>query len=376
MHEQVGIQVQNVLAAQAGEGFQLETVGATYTRPDLEGSAVPSFTNEYAQLKQQIRQKGSFDPQPVYYTCKFLFTLSLLALSVGFLFGVKNFWLQLLNAAFLGFVLTQIGLLAHDIGHRQVFRNARKNAIGGLLVGNLLVGWSWSWWVDKHNGHHGHPNQLGLDTDILRPFTAFTEEDARIKQGFVRFMVKYQAYLEFPTYLFAPATFVILSIQVLLMKKAKYVLAEAILLTLHYVLYFGVLLMWMNAWQVVLFVIVHNAIFGLYLGSIVAPNHKGMPILEKDSRMDFLRRQVLTARNVNGGPLVDFWYGGLNYQVEHHLFPNIPRNKLSEAQRIVRAFCAKHSIAYHETGMLQSYKEILHHLHKVSAPLRSEKAEK
>ncbi len=99
-----------------------------------------------------------------------------------------------------------------------------------------------------------------------------------------------------------------------------------------------------------------------------------MPILEKDSPLDFLRQQVLTARNVRAAPLTDFWYGGLNYQIEHHLFPTIPRNKLRKAQQIVRAFCKEHNIAYHETGMLQSYREILGHLHQVGAPLRGRKS--
>jgi fatty acid desaturase len=77
---------------------------------------------------------------------------------------------------------------------------------------------------------------------------------------------------------------------------------------------------------------------------------------------------------VRAHPLTDFWYGALNYQIEHHLFPTMPRNKLREAQQIVRAYCEQHSIPYHETGMLQSYQEILGYLHAVSAPLREKKA--
>ncbi len=329
--------------------------------------------NDYARLKQLIKQQGLLDQQPTYYSYKILFTLSLLAVAVFILFTVNNFWLQLLNAVYLGFVSTQIGLLGHDIGHRQMFRTGWKSTVAGFLVGNLLVGWSWSWWVEKHNGHHGHPNHLDLDPDIVRPFTVFTKEAARRTQGFMRSMVKYQAYLEFPTYLFAPVTFLILSIHFLFLRKAKHILTEAMLLILHYLLYIGLLLTRLNIWQVVLFIIVHEAFFGLYLGSIVAPNHKGMLIVDKDSPLDFLRQQVLTSRTVTGPPLVDFWYGGLNYQVEHHLFPTMPRNKLRETQPIVRAFCEERGIAYHKTSMLQSYKEILHSLHQVGASLREEK---
>lgn len=118
---------------------------------------------------------------------------------------------------------------------------------------------------------------------------------------------------------------------------------------------------------------VHQMLFGLYLGSTFAPNHKGMLILEKSSPLDFLRRQVLTARNVYAHPWNDFWYGGLNYQIEHHLFPSMPRNNLKKAQRIVKAFCQEHEISYYETSSVQSYKEILSFLHGIGAPLRKKK---
>ena len=93
-------------------------------------------------------------------------------------------------------------------------------------------------------------------------------------------------------------------------------------------------------------------------------------MLEHNNQPNFLHRQVLTSRNVVAHPVTDFWYGGLNYRIEHHLFPRLPRNKLREAQPIIRGFCRDHCIVYHETSVLQSYKEILKHLHEVGAPLR------
>jgi fatty acid desaturase len=89
--------------------------------------------------------------------------------------------------------------------------------------------------------------------------------------------------------------------------------------------------------------------------------------------MDYLRMQVLTARNVKAHPITDFWYGGLNYQIEHHLFPSLARNQLREAQGIIRQFCDELEISYHETSMFHSYVEILEYLHAVSAPLRQKK---
>lgn len=326
--------------------------------------------NEYAELKQIMRQNGLFKQQPAYYTFKIVSTLSLLALSISCLVIFNHSWFQLLNAVFLAFVFGQIGFIGHDMGHRQIFRSNRWFEFGLFVLANVVLGWSWSWWLDKHNRHHGHPNEADVDPDITVPMLAFTEETARGKRGFLRFMVKYQAYLFLPLELLAWVSFLIFSIDILLRKKAKYPLAEGVLMAVHYLLYFGLLFYCLSFWQAILFFVIHRALFGLYVGSVAAPNHKGMLVSEKDSPLDFLHQQVLSSRNVKAHPVTDFWYGGLNYQIEHHLFPTIPRNKLKEAQRIVKAFCQEHAIAYYETGFVQSYREIIQYLHQVSAPLR------
>ena len=106
------------------------------------------------------------------------------------------------------------------------------------------------------------------------------------------------------------------------------------------------------------------------MGSIFAPNHKGMPILTGDDRPDFLRRQVLTSRNVRGGWFTDVALGGLNYQIEHHLFPSMPSPHLRKAQVIVRRYCAELGVDYLETSLITSYRQALASLHHAGAPIR------
>jgi fatty acid desaturase len=345
--------------------------GENPARPLLKESAPRSLPNQYAELKRLIKQRGLLNPQPAYYAVKTSSTLGLLAVSLALLFVLGDTWSQLLNAAYLAFVFVQISLLAHDFGHRQfAFASPWKNDWLTLVFGNLLLGVSRQWWIDKHNEHHGHPNQLDLDPDVDIPLLAFEEEQALEKRGFARFVVKYQAALIFPLSLLQAISMLRSSIGFLAAKKAKSTLVEALTICAHYALYFALLFSVLEPLQALLFVAVHRGLFGTYMVSIFAPNHKAMPLLERGSKVDFLRRQVLTSRNVRAQPITDFWYGGLNYQIEHHLFPRLARNKLREAQPIIRGFCRAHCIAYHETGVLQSYKEILQHLHKVGAPLR------
>ena len=147
-------------------------------------------------------------------------------------------------------------------------------------------------------------------------------------------------------------------------------LSEALLLILHTVGYLALVFAVLHPGKAFAFMAVHQALWGVYMGMSFAPNHKGMPVLTAEDNLDFLRKQVLTSRNVRGGRLVDVALGGLNYQIEHHLFPNMPRANLRRAQPIVRAYCAERGIPYAETGLVDSYRQALAHLHEVGRPLR------
>jgi fatty acid desaturase len=95
-----------------------------------------------------------------------------------------------------------------------------------------------------------------------------------------------------------------------------------------------------------------------------------MKVFGEDDKVDFLRRQVLTSRNIRGNWLTDLALGGLNYQIEHHLFPSMPRPNLRHAQAPVQAFCAARGIPYAQTGLRTSYTQVLRHLDTVGAAAR------
>ncbi|GCE22743.1 fatty acid desaturase family protein [Dictyobacter kobayashii] len=344
----------------------------------LPGNDTPldQYTSEtsnrdFAELKKIVKKRGLLDKQPVYYTYRVLLLIGLLALSMVFLLVVNSFLLQLINAVFMAFVFAQIGLLSHEAGHRQMFHHSWKHDLIGLVGGNLCIGMSYAWWLDKHNSHHSHPNQVDMDPDIEIPFLEFTgKEDVTNISKFRQFLVKHQALIFLPALMTVAIGLQVNSVKFLLRGKTKYYALEWASMIAHFVLYFAVVFSRMNFWQALIFIALNQAVAGFYLGSIFAPNHKGMPVLDKESKVGFLHRQVMTSRNIYGNPLVDFIYGGLNYQIEHHLFPSMPRNKLKEARGLVKLFCEERNIPYHETYVLQSFKEILQHLYEIGAPLR------
>jgi fatty acid desaturase len=279
-------------------------------------------------------------------------------------------WWQLVVAAYLAVVFTQIAFVGHDAGHRQIFRSRRANDLVGLLHANLGVGVSFDWWVGKHNRHHSNPNHEDLDPDISITALAFTPDQASSKHGLVRLIARYQGWLFFPLLLLEAAHLHLASAKAIVQSRGRTSAIEGLLLLVHVAAYLGALLVVLSPLQAVVFLTVQQGLFGLYLGCAFAPNHKGMPTLTEDDELDFLRRQVLTSRNVAGSRLVDFVLGGLNYQIEHHLFPNMPRPNLHRAQPLIRAFCQDHALPYTEASLFGSYAEAVRHLHTVGAPLR------
>ncbi len=339
--------------------------------PTGMASVMKPPTSHYAELKRLMKDRGLLEKQPAYYTWRIVLLLALLAVGIIFLVVVRVLWLQLLDAVYLAFVFGQIGLLSHEAGHHQMFHRSWKHVLVGLVGGNFLIGMSYSWWLQKHNSHHSHPNQEGMDPDIEIPFLEFTGTANLEQMGKGRqFLVKHQAFLLLPALMVVSVGLQINSVKFLLRQRTKYDIYEWSLLFIHIVLYLAFVFSCMGLWQAVLFIAIHQALTGFYLGAIFAPNHKGMPILEQESSMDWLHRQVLTARNIYAHPVTDFTYGGLNYQIEHHLFPSMARNKLKQAQPLVKAFCQQHAITYHETNILRSFREILQYLHHIGASLR------
>ena len=333
-------------------------------------SSAPRRGSQYAELSRQVKDAGLLERRPGYYAWKIAVTVGLLAAGWAAFVVVGNSWWQLAVAAFLAVIFTQIGFLGHDAGHRQVFGNRRASYVAGILLGNLGIGLSYGWWVDKHNRHHAHPNTEGADPDIAVGAVAFTAAQVRASRGVARLVVRYQAYLFFPLLLGEAVSLHVASVRALTRRAARRRSWERALITIHAVGYLTVVFLVLSPVKAVVFMIVQQGLFGLYLGCSFAPNHKGMPILDAADRSDFLRRQVLTSRNVRGGWLTDFALGGLNYQIEHHLFPSMPRPNLRRSQALIEAFCQQRGVPYCQSSLAGSYAQALRHLHAVGRPAR------
>jgi fatty acid desaturase len=327
--------------------------------------------DEFRELLTLVRQSGLLAKQPAYYGRKMLLNLALL---VGAFLLIKTFhnpWAEIFNAAFLAFVFAQLGFIVHDAGHQEIFSGPAGNEALGLIHSNLLLGFSYSWWLHKHNLHHCSPNHVTADPDVDIPLFAFTRDQASGKQGLARLTVKYQHLCFFPLSLLEAFVLKVDSVRFLLRNKVAHPVIEVSLLLLHACWFLGLLYLLLGWPRAILFFLVQQAFLGLYLTLIFAPNHQGMPLLEGASAVNFLREQVLTSRNIKNHWGIDYCTGALTCQIEHHLFPTMPTNKLREVQKIVKSYCVSHGVPYHETSLVQSFREVYQDLRENSLILTS-----
>ncbi|MGC5038534.1 fatty acid desaturase family protein [Streptomyces sp. DT190] len=326
--------------------------------------------SDFARLSRKIAEAGLMERRPGYYTLRITVVTMLYVSGWAAVALIGDSWWTLAIAAFLAVVFGQGALLAHDAAHRQVFRRRRASETSGRMAA-AGIGMSYGWWQDKHTRHHANPNHEELDPDLDPDLLVWSQDQARAAKGLPRLIGRWQAFLFFPLLTLEGFNLHVSSVKALANRSLKHRKLDGALLFGHFVVYLSVLFWLLPPGMAFAFLAVHQCLFGVYLGSLFAPNHKGMPILKGEDRPDFLRRQVLTSRNVNGGRITDIALGGLNHQIEHHLFPSMPSPNLRKARAIVRRHCEELGVDYQETGLITSYRLALTSLHRAGAPLRS-----
>jgi fatty acid desaturase len=328
-------------------------------------------TSEFSTLLQTVRNLGLLRRRTgFYYVMGGILLAALGGAITGFvLFG--DSWYQLLIAGALGIILTQFAFIAHEAAHRQVFESGPLNDKIGRIIANGVVGISYSWWMQKHTRHHSNPNTIGKDPDIENDTIIFQAEEAAKVSWIHSLITRKQGWLFFPLLTLEGVNLHIHGIRSVFGKrKVERRALEASMIMLRLAIYVTVVFLFLPVGMAFAFLGVQLAVFGIYMGASFAVNHTGMPMLPHDSKVDFLRRQVLTSRNIRGGWPMSIFMGGLNHQVEHHLFPNMPRPNLLKAREVVREYCATHDIPYTETTYAQAQVRVFQYLNEVGLSAR------
>ena len=307
--------------------------GAQFLNPKgtVVDAGLSGADGAYASLRRTLVAARLLDRAYGYYAWRT--AVSLVILLVGLVGAVTAPPAALFAMAFMiAFGSVQVGLIGHDAGHLAVFSSRRANAALGAACWSLALGISFRYWNDRHNRHHACTNDPTKDPDlqwsfgpILTPLLAFTFR----LEGW-RF-----------------------AIRELRGHKRLSELGLMAISTIAWLLPTASL-----GWRWVGVFVVSQVLAGVYLALVVAPNHIGMPSWSGETAPPFFRRQLLSSRNIAPNPICDFVFGGLNYQIEHHLFPSMPRRHFGLARGLIKPFCAEHGLQYTESGVLAAYRAL------------------
>lgn len=375
-----------------------------------------AFEAGYRKLRVDLIREGLFTSSHAWYYMKMFELLCVLGLGFFVASIANGSWLRVwLSSCIVALFLQQSGWMAHDVLHHQVFKNRNLGHYMGLFWGNLAQGFSIAWWTNKHNSHHAVPNLVESTADAAdgdpdidtMPFLAWSKqmfcqrEEEMKKSAFGRFMIRNQALMYFPLLGFARLSWNFQGLQYafpslvpsfgwdtkaseLAGRKIKLPWLESIFMSGHYLWFLGCVgTIASQAYasegggpisavaQGVTWVLLVNVQCGLFLALVFGLGHNGMSVYHAEDRPDFWKLQVTTTRNIVGGrgipqAFVDWFCGGLQYQVEHHLFPQVPRHNLPKVHEHVVRFCKEEGVTYCEQDMIEGTAAVLSHLRHVS----------
>jgi len=353
----------------------IQRMGKWKSRPK-ESLVVPAETQAFRELRDWAEKEGYFKASPLYYLFQFLQIVGIF--SVAFALSIQypgNGYMQMFSGLLIGVAMSQSGWYSHDILHHQVSHNRKFNAILGCITGGLFQGFSVQWWKDKHNTHHASSNVHGHDPDIdTLPIIAWDKLDlpkVAVLGRFSKWWIAHQDKLVVVVMAFAQISWRIQSLLELsrLRSMQRW---EKFFLALHYVVYGWLLFTVAERWYHPLILAASIEIFGGW--GKAAPfvlGHSGMAVYPAGHDVSHIRLQVETSRDVIGSSvvtqfLVNWFMGGLNFQVEHHMFPHMPRHNLHKIAGRTRDICRLHNIQFTETYFVDGYRKVFQSLRELA----------
>lgn len=350
-----------------------------------------AFEKGYRALRSRLIADGYFEANLFYYAYKVLSNVAIAAASIYCAVSTDNLWVNIGGAVLMALFWQQCGWLAHDFLHHQVFKSRYANDVAGVVIGDFFQGFSVHWWKGKHNAHHAVPNLHASspdahdgDPDInTMPLLAWTKKMASFGKDskWARFFISWQNVFYFPILFFARLSWANESAKMVFggkvesvkgaedeQKHMQYPVLEQIGMGAHYAVLGSVLYNMPGGWvHAAIFFFLAQTVSGLFLAVVFGLGHNGMSVYPADERPDFWKLQVSTTRNITSNFFVDWFCGGLQYQVDHHLFPQIPRHNLRAVHEKVVDFCKEFNVTYHEANMWDGTVEVLSHLSEVAA---------
>lgn len=306
--------------------------------------------SDFDALKKEVRDAGLLKRVPVRGSIEML----AIVISFGLVYATLSLWNPILLGLFMTLLFTRAVFVSHDILHLQYFQNKKFSFRVSYPFSAIILSNSSSWWDFKHNiNHHHFCNTISKDEDIMALDGAFTPNN----RGNSPFIKKYKRLIFWGAMFFMYPAFIVQSYNFVLKRKLY---GEFFLMLLHWPIIWGPIFYILPLSDAITTFITLNLTLSAWLAYGFITNHLGCEVftVQEAEKMSWLELQMRTSRSLKGGKFVHWFYGGLNTQIEHHLFPKAPRFNLLKVQKMTRDFAKKHNIFYFETTPLEAYIQI------------------
>jgi fatty acid desaturase len=336
--------------------------------------AVESAGQDHCQalkdLYAALEQRGLLAPSRFWQRKLLFWVPALVASYVGLLvlpFG--PLWLLLVPLASLA--MLTMGYVGHDAGHHALSRKRWINDFWGHFGMTFLCGMSFGFWRSRHNQHHVRCQEVGGDPDMhFGVLFSVYPRSASWETPLGRFFLRIQKWSFWPLSAFYWVTLRYDGLRDLFQQPER-TRVDRFVMPLHWIALLvvpGLVFGWVPA---LLAYVAVSCLSSLMTASVFIPNHIGMRRLGDGESVSYLEQQVTTSRNITNPRVLDFYYGGLNSQIEHHLFPRVAHNRYRAMRPIVRAFCQERGISYHEASLYRALASVGGHLGDMTSAYRA-----
>jgi fatty acid desaturase len=324
-------------------------------------------STDLGALRADLASAGVFRHRTAATWTKLLLLLAAFALMTAAVVAVP-WWCALILIPLAAVPAIAMAMIAHEAAHGSFSASRIHNLIVLHAVFPLFGGLSAQHWIEKHNRkHHGHPNVAGKDPDIeIWPMAL--SRDAYEQSGRMRRWVQrhLQGYLFWPLTLFLGFVMRIESWRHIARAIRQGGLtgplaADIACLVGHYTLWLVVPSLWFGVGPVLAFYGGLWAIGGLLLALVFAPAHMGLPVVSGHENPWL--HQLTSTRNFSMPRWLSWFFVGLDFQVEHHLFPRIPHQHLPQASAIARDWCARIGAPHQRLPYAAAVVDVTRHMH-------------
>nr|KAG5714734.1 hypothetical protein BaRGS_000222 [Batillaria attramentaria] len=326
-----------------------------------EENQVRDLEQDFRNLRETAEKMGLFKPS---YTFFFLHLAHCIAFEVLGYLVLRQFgtgWIPIIlsllcNAT----VQAQTGWLQHDFGHISVFKNMYNlDHVLHYFTMGFIKGASPDWWNHMHYQHHAKPNVMDKDPD-MRVEALFVVGDTmpvKVAKSWKKSMpYNWQHHYFFvvgPPLLF-PVYFQFMLFRHIFTRKLWLDFALVMLYFARFIYLYAPIL----GWSIIPFYLAMRCLESHWFTWVAQSNHVPMQV-KVDEAEPWMKLQMHATCNVERSFFNDWFTGHLNFQIEHHLFPTMPRHNLYKIAPLVRSLCEKHGISYQVKSLYRAFADII-----------------